>query len=129
MSSQDVGSVYQVYVVAVNRAGETDSDTILFTLASAPSTPDVPTSTSDGKELTVIMTAPSDGGASISSYELQLDFDDGNGFVTVVGGDELHTQTLTYTIDDEDLIVGKRYRTRYRAKNQVGWSDWSPIGY
>ena len=129
LSSQTVGLIYQVYVVAVNRAGSTDSDTVSFTLSSVPSKPAVPTSSSDGYDLTIQMTAPSTGGSNITSYELQLDFKNGSGFVTIVGGDSAYTQTLTYTVNGSLLSVGVYYRARYRARNTAGWSDWSDIGY
>lgn len=128
LTGQDIGYIYQVYVKSLNRAGDVDSDTVAFRLASRPDMPDVPDSTSDGKELTIIMTAPDNGGSNITTYELQLDYQDGNDFVTIVGGDGKYTLTLTYTITS-GLTTGKIYRARYRAKNTAGWSDWSPIGY
>ena len=129
LSSQTVGGIYQVYVSASNRAGSTSSDTVSFILASTPGKPALATSESDGKYLKVIMSAPSNGGSSIVTYQLQVDFDDRKGFVTVSGGDSKHTLTLDYTISSEALTTGDRYRARYRAKNKVGWGEWSDIAY
>ncbi len=75
------------------------------------------------------MTAPSNGGSSIVSYELQIDFQEGKGFETIHGGDTKHTLTLKHTISGNSLVTGERYRVRYRAKNKVGWGNWSDIAY
>ena len=129
LSGQTIGDVYQIYVKATNKAGSTDSDTVSFMLASPPSKPVLATSASNGRDLVITMTAPAHGGSAIITYELQVDFQDDKGFVTVTGGDNSHTLTLIYTIEDESLVTGTRYRARYRAKNKVGWSDWSDIAY
>ena len=94
MSSQSVGKIYSIYVNVRNRAGIVSSDTISFVLASVPSTPVVATSKSDGTSLQIKMTPPSNGGSIIISYELQFDYNDGNGFVTVFDEDSSNTLTL-----------------------------------
>jgi titin len=129
LSTQTVGSVYQIYVDAVNRAGSVSSDTVSFILASVPDQPILATSDSDGNYLEIIMTAPSNGGSTIVTYQLQVDLQDGKGFTTIAGGDSKHTLTLKHTISGDLLATGERYRTRYRAKNKVGWSAWSEIAY
>lgn len=35
---------------------------------------------------------------------------------------------LDYTITT-NITRGKDYRLRYRAKNDIGWSDYSPVVY
>ena len=129
LSSQAVGSVYQVYIQGSNKAGSTVSDTVSFMLASPPDQPAIATSESNGKELTIKMIAPFNGGSTIVSYELQLDLQTGKGFETITGGDNNYTLTLAYTVSGELLSTGTRYRSRYRAKNKVGWSNWSEIAY
>lgn len=129
MSSQTVGGIYSIYVNARNRAGIVSSDTISFILASVPNAPDAATSASDGTYLQLTMSAPANGGSTITSYELQFDFNDGNGFVTIFGGDKANTLTLTYNVNSTLIDKGERYQVRYRAKNRVGWSSWSPISY
>lgn len=66
-----VGATYRVKVGAYNRVGEVISDSIAAVLASVPSTPQPPTSVSDGTYLDIIMSIPaSNGGSPIISYQL-----------------------------------------------------------
>jgi hypothetical protein len=51
----------------------------------------------------------------------------GTGFFDVIGGDANYSVSTSYTVTG--LTHGTTYRFRYRAKNLVGWSDLSPIGY
>jgi len=68
-----------------------------------------------------------DGGAPILSYSLELDDGQGGQFVAVYGKevDSLSTSYYHYT----DVQRGNLYRTRYRVKNVIGWSDYSPISF
>jgi hypothetical protein len=69
MSSQTVGLTYLIKVGALNVVNEVQSDTIPVTLASVPIAPAPPTSTYDGSNMTIFMTAPaSNGGIQIISY-------------------------------------------------------------
>lgn len=68
-----LGNTYKLKVTAVNKVDVVESDTISVILASVPDTPAVPTSTSDGYDLIVTMTAPaSNGGSAIISYQLDV---------------------------------------------------------
>lgn len=71
MSIYTTGHDYLVKVEVDNRVGTAVSDSVVFLLANVPDAPGVPTRTSDGKTLTVVMSEPaSDGGSQIINYEL-----------------------------------------------------------
>lgn len=60
------------------------------------------------------------------SYSLEVS--DGEfGPFTSVYGDSVDTMILSYVL--KNLDRGVTYRLRYRARNVIGWSDYSPIGY
>ncbi len=66
-----VGATYRVRIGAYNNVGEVLSDSVAAILASVPSTPDPPTSVSDGSYLDIVMSIPvSNGGTPIISYQL-----------------------------------------------------------
>ena len=64
--------------------------------------------------------------SSILSYELQIDNGHGGTYRSVGGLTEESMQTQ-YTIGA--LETGLTYRVRYRTKNYVGWSAYSPVLY
>lgn len=69
MSTYQTGEFYSIYISVDNSVGTAESDTNVFLLADLPGKPNIPTRTSDGKQLTIAMTAPaSDGGSQITSY-------------------------------------------------------------
>ena len=64
-----IGATYRVKMGVWNRVGEVQSDSVALILASVPSTPNPPTSVSDGTHLEVLMSIPvSNGGSPIVSY-------------------------------------------------------------
>ena len=63
---------------------------------------------------------------SIISYELQIDNGIGGAFNSVAGF-IFDTKETEYTISG--LNAGSTYRLRYRVRNFVGWSSFSPILY
>jgi hypothetical protein len=67
------------------------------------------------------------GGTPILSYSLELDDGQGGQFKAVYGFevDSLATSYVQYN----SVERGNLYRARYRVKNIIGWSDYSPIGY
>lgn len=57
-----------------------------------------------------------------------MEVDDGlGGNFNVVFGEI--TDTLTLAIVYNNVTRGLEYRARYRARNVVGWSAYSPIGF
>jgi len=45
-----------------------------------------------------------------------------------VFGTETDSLSTSFTLY-QDVQRGNLYRARYRAKNIIGWTDYSPIGY
>jgi hypothetical protein len=68
-----------------------------------------------------------DGGSDILSYSLELDDGTGGDFTPIVGyvSDYL---LLEYLIKN-GINKATVYRLRYRSRNIIGWSDYSPIAY
>lgn len=69
----------------------------------------------------------STGGSPITSYSLEMDDGLGGNFAPVFG-DVVDSFATTYRFTSSD-IRGRTFRARYRVKNAVGWSDYSPYGY
>jgi hypothetical protein len=67
-----------------------------------------------------------DGGSEILSYSLEIDDGQGGNFNALYGDIE---DTLTLAIVYKNVTRGKEYRVRYKARNAVGWSAYSPTGY
>jgi len=67
------------------------------------------------------------GGSSILSYSLEVDDGYGDDF-TPLFGDIVDSMTLSYVFS-RNITKGQTYRARYRVRNAVGWSGYSPIGY
>lgn len=110
------------------------SDVAYALLASVPLKPtDVPASDSTVTSSTVIrvtysvgtvgVTAPDDGGSPLVSYEVQMDDGLGGDFVSLSGKD-LNTLVTHLTVT-QGIKKGRVHRFRYRAKNAVGWGDFS----
>jgi len=126
------GLAYRFKVIVKNTAGEKVGNVVSSVIADTPDTPSgAPTVVLDETNtthLTVNMAqVAGNGGSAIISYHLQRTESDGSGFFDVEGGDSNYTLATTHTIGG--LHRGMTYRFRYRARNSVGWSDWSPIAY
>jgi hypothetical protein len=108
------------------------SDSVGFVLADVPDTPSVaPVSDSmvtNNKKVKIDISAVAgNGGSTIVSYSLEVDNGDGGDFIPVYGV-LTPSLSLTYTFTS-GVVRGSTYRARYRLRNSVGWSDYSPIGY
>lgn len=77
-----------------NKEGDSLSTNVAFILASVPQKPLKPSFVSDGWEVLITMYQPLDGGSVIVNYELQIDFEDDNGFTSVVGQPNFETLDL-----------------------------------
>ena len=119
------GTEYQVQVRAVNSVGDGAwSATAKATPATqAPAAPGAPTLTAGNAQLAVSWSAPGDGGAAISAYDLRHSTD-GSSW-TEVG--DVWTSTgggsLAHTISG--LTNGTEYQVQVRAVNSVGDGAWS----
>ncbi len=66
-------------------------------------------------------------GSPITSYHIQIDDGMGGSFTTIQG---LTSDSLALTASKTTgIYAGRIYRVRYRAKNIVGFSAYSDIGY
>lgn len=93
MSTGTVGATYRVKMGAWNNVDEVLSDSVAAVLASVPSTPNPPTSQSDGSYLDIIMSIPaSNGGTPIISYQLQVRYYPSEDWVTELGATEDNIQ-------------------------------------
>jgi len=59
----------------------------------------------------------------IISYELQMDDGMSGDFISIVGFD-VNSLLTTYTIVN-GIVKGRGHRFRYRARNIIGWGDFS----
>ncbi len=117
------GTGYDVQVRAENSAGESPwSTTATGTPAEQPVVPDapgLPSVTPADEALAVSWTAPSDGGAAITDYDLQYRQTGGSSWTSWA-----HTGTaLSTTITS--LTNGTGYDVQVRAENSAGESPWS----
>lgn len=125
------GKTFRLKVVAINAVGSAKSNIVSVVAATIPGdptvTPTVVQADTNENQITVQITAITDTGSSpITSYELQSDNGIGGSFSTVKGGDNSQTLSTTFTLTS-DIVRGIAYRFRYRSRNIVGWSGWSPI--
>jgi hypothetical protein len=125
------GSTYIFQLRAYNINGVAISETSAFVLASISETPTVaPTSDltkSSFEQLKISYPAVGDnGGTAILSYSLEIDDGMGGAFTSLYG-DSVDTMSLNTLY--KNVTRGLLYRARYRAKNVIGWSSYSPTGF
>ncbi len=121
----------------MNVAGSLSSTTLGVVLADVPATPaSEPTydPSQTNHEQILLQIASFDGsdplqtgGSTVLSYSLEVDDGAGGSFIPLYGesSDSLSTSYLLRRPGMRGLIV----RARYRARNAVGWSSYSPISY
>lgn len=69
MSSYEVGLFYVIKLTVDNSVGAVESDSTVFLLADLPGQPSAPVRVSDGKQVTIVMSAPlQDGGSQLINY-------------------------------------------------------------
>lgn len=73
--------------------------------------------------------SPDNGGSTILSYSLELDDGMNGDFRIITGFENLNSLKLYVTLYTPQISTGMTYRARYRVKNSIGWSDYSPIAY
>lgn len=118
---------------ATNERGATLSvDFLSAVIAGLPITPalgpeDI-TSITNANTIGVILPMITDnGGSVIISYNLQMD-DGKNGDFFSVAGDDYNIGLLrVFTLTN--ITKGGTYRFRYRVKNSIGWTKYSPVTY
>ena len=114
------GQNYRVRVHAVNivGAGPNSPQSGEFMAIGVPSQPSQVTATAGLRSASVAFTAPSDGGASISSYAVEVF--DGSG-----GAESRLVAGTSSPIAVSDLVPGHSYSFRVNAANIAGTSRWS----
>jgi hypothetical protein len=129
--ASSVGKTFMFQLKVFTEGGEAQSDTIGYTLAGVPDSPtNAPTSDSAVTSSSVIKVdvdeVTATNGSPITSYSIEVD--DGRGGVfTSLYGTVVDSLSSTYTL--YDVNEGSTYRFRYKVKNAVGWSGYSPVAY
>ena len=122
-SSLTNGEAYDVEVLAINSVGAgAYSPAARGTPASGatqPSRPAAPTLVAGDAQLAATWTAPANGGAAITHYDVRHKLSSGSTWTQIDGISGL-TRTIT------GLTNGSSYDVQVRAANSVGDSDWSP---
>ena len=135
--SNSEGNTFMFKLEVYTNGGQATSSEIGYPLASLPDTPtNAPQSTNIGiitsdssSYMFITITAQevtANGGNNITSYSIEAD-DGAGGVFTALYGDTVDSLSLTYTMTN--VTEGATYRLRYRAKNAIGWTDYSPVGY
>jgi len=131
----DVGKTFHFRLEAINVAGVLSSASLGVVLADAPAAPssgpagDPSLTSAEQIHFTLGEIDSADpaqtGGSQILSYSLEADDGAGGSFRQLygLGSDSLSTQYLLR----EPSMRGKVFRARYRVRNAVGWSDYSPV--
>jgi hypothetical protein len=67
------------------------------------------------------------GGSVIVSYHLMMDDGLNGEFFTVMGLD-VNSLLRSFTLTD-GIYKGRTYRFKYRVRNDIGWTEFSPVTY
>lgn len=112
-------------------AGISSNNSASMILAGLPGKPaDSPTRESLTDEHNVdiaIVGIVQDNGAAINSLNIEIDNGLGGAFAEVQGQSS-NSMQLKATVST-GIVSGRYYRTRYRAKNEVGFGPYSEISY
>lgn len=67
------------------------------------------------------------GGSTISSYSIAIDDGLQGSFTILLGEKENNLETRVYIT--QGIHLGRTYRLKYRVRNSIGWSEYSPTSY
>jgi len=118
---------------ASNVRGDTISTDFLSVLvAGLPAYPavgpqDVPSITEKDRIGLTLPKVEDNGGSVIVSYHLMMDDGKNGDFKTVIGLD-FNSLLRSFTITDS-ILKGHTFRFKYRVKNNIGWTEFSPVTY
>ena len=126
------GKNFRFQLEAFNEIGPVLSSIGNQLLASVPGKPDTDLvsdpSVTDTETIKVTWAEPTDnGGDEITSYSLEIDDGTGGDFTRLVGYEEDYL-LFKYTLR-EGVQRAVHYRMRYRARNRIGWGEYSDIVY
>ena len=117
------GETYTITTKLRNSEGDSTSVSAQIRLPGPPATPEAPTvRPEDNTSLTATWKEPDDGGSPITGYEVQYRKDG-----TPPWTEWIHTGTGTSAIIKK-LDQMSEYDVQIKARNNLGASDWSPIG-
>ena len=129
--SAESGKAFRFYIEAFNEIGSSVSSKGSQLLAGVPGKPDVdlvsdPAVTDTDTIKVSWGELANNGGDEIISYSLEIDDGTGGDFTAVVG---YATDYLLFYYTHAGVTRGTNYRLRYRARNRIGWSEYSDIVY
>lgn len=109
--------------VIVTTAGGTSaaSSANSFTYATVPAAPTITTATAGNAQVTLVWSAPSNGGSTITGYNVYKGTTMGGESQTAVNSSQV--TTLSYTV--KGLTNGTKYFFKVKAENMVGLSAYS----
>lgn len=100
-------------------------------LADIPDKPtSAPTRNVETDESTVgvnIVVVPDDHGSAITSYNIEIDDGQGGPFVELQG--DTYDSMALVGKKISGVLSGVMYRFRYRARNEIGFGEYSEIAY
>ena len=131
------GNTFIFKLEVYTNGGQATSSEVGYLLASIPNDP---TSAPQSTEIGIITSdslsymyikitvqeVTANGGSNITSYSIEAD-DGAGGVFTALYGDIVDSLSLTYTMTN--VTKGVTYRLRYRVKNAIGWTNYSPVAY
>lgn len=127
----DKGYTYRYQYRARNINGYSDFSPIGYLIcADVPSKPAAPTLTSvDSTTIDLVLYSPLDtGGAELESYELERDGGSLNtAFISVASYTSPSLTSSITTSAPDSLTTSDIYSFRFRAKNAIGYSEYSEI--
>lgn len=118
---------------ATNERGSTMSvDFLSAVIAGLPDTPltgpqDIVTVTDASQIGLFLPIITNNGGSVIISYNLLMDDGRNGDFFSYAGDDSLISLVRVFTLTN--VTKGLTYRFKYRVKNSIGWTGYSPITY
>ncbi len=98
--------------------------TIIADVPLKPSSPIGVQSLTSGTQITIQLTTPDNGGSTLLGYDVEMDDGLGGGFSSI-STTLLAVTRATVTSTSHAVKKGLAYRFRYRAKNVIGFSNYS----
>lgn len=119
---------YRFKVLTTNDIGTSESNIVSSIVSNVPQTPTTAPgfmqSETNTTSIRVVVQETQNGGDAVTSYHLQRTQHGGSVFFDVAGSPQNQTTYTQFQV--AGLSKGLAYRFRYRAVNQVGFSEWSP---
>lgn len=132
------GLTFRYQLEAITVEGSVLSEIVGYALAGVPvdptSAPESDDSYTSSNRIRVTIdenfyndVADNYGSSAILSYSIEMDDGMGGPFKALYGN-TVDSLSTSHQINS-GIVEGRTYRFRWRAKNSVGWTNYSPIGY